>query len=67
MRQLDYRQHFRDKVLHCCDCEQSFVFTAGEQAYFQSKGLSEPKRCKSCRELRKKTLIPDLEVWNGQH
>ncbi|MBN2186016.1 MAG: zinc-ribbon domain-containing protein [Dehalococcoidia bacterium] len=65
MRQLDYRHHFRDKVLHCCDCRQSFVFTAGEQAYFQSKGLSAPKRCKSCRELRKRTLIPDMEERSG--
>jgi len=66
MKHLNPRQHFRDKVLHCYDCEHSFVFTAGEQAYFQSKGLSEPKRCKPCRELRKRTLIPDpKEVWNG--
>jgi len=55
------RLHFQDIVLHCCDCGQSFVFTAGEQVYFQSKGLSEPKRCKPCRELRKRTLIPDPE------
>jgi len=41
MKRLDLRQHFRDKILHCCDCGQSFVFSAGEQAYFQSKGLSE--------------------------
>jgi len=65
MRQLDLRQHLRDKVLHCCDCGESFVFTAGEQAYFQSKGLSEPKRCKACRELRKRTLIPDPEARHG--
>lgn len=56
------RQRFRDKVLHCCDCGQSFVFTAGEQAYFTSKSLSEPKRCRPCRELRKRTLIPAPEV-----
>jgi hypothetical protein len=60
------KQQFRDKVLRCCDCEQSFIFTAGEQAFYFSKGLSEPKRCRPCRELRKKTLIPDLEVRHGQ-
>jgi hypothetical protein len=60
MRQLDLKQHFQDKVIHCCDCGQSFVFTAGEQAYFQSKLLSKPKRCKPCRELRKRTLIPEV-------
>ena len=58
-------KHFRDKVLRCCDCEQSFVFTAGEQTYFLSKELSDPKRCKPCRELRKQTLIPDPEVQHG--
>jgi len=50
---------FRDKILRCCDCGQSFIFTAGEQAYFASKSLTEPKRCYPCRELRKRTLIPD--------
>jgi hypothetical protein len=60
MEQLDLNGHaFRDKVLRCCDCGQSFVFTAGEQAYFASKKLSEPKRDKPCRELRKRTLMPD--------
>ena len=56
------RQIFRDKVLRCCDCDNSFVFTAGEQAFYQSKSLSEPKRCKPCRELRKRTLIPNPEA-----
>lgn len=51
-------QHFQDKVLRCCDCGESFVFTGGEQAFFYSRSLSEPKRCKACRELRKRTLLP---------
>jgi len=59
------RQVFKDKTIRCCDCGQSFVFTAGEQSYFYSKSLSIPKRCKSCRELRKRTLLPDLEVQRG--
>lgn len=58
-------QQFTDKVIRCCDCGQSFQFTAGEQLYFYSKGLSEPKRCKPCRALRKQTLIPDPGVRNG--
>jgi len=53
---------FRDKVLRCYDCGCSFVWTAGEQSYFASKGLSGPKRCKPCRELRKKTLNLGAEV-----
>ena len=47
---------FQDKVLQCVDCLQDFVFEAGEQRYFYSKGLVEPKRCPTCREWRKRTL-----------
>ncbi|MBM4461762.1 MAG: hypothetical protein FJ012_00305 [Chloroflexi bacterium] len=53
------KPHFRDKVLRCCDCGREFTFTAGEQVYFHSKSLSEPKRCKPCRQRRRTTLVPD--------
>lgn len=43
----------QDKELTCRDCGQSFTFTAGEQEFFQSRGFSEPIRCKSCRDVRK--------------
>jgi hypothetical protein len=65
MNRTELKNPFKDKVLHCSDCGQSFIFTAGEQAFYVSKGLSEPKRCKPCRELRKRTLIPDPGVQNG--
>jgi hypothetical protein len=38
----------------CVECGQEFIFTFGEQTYFKQKGLAEPKRCKKCRELRKR-------------
>ena len=45
---------FEDKTLQCSDCGQEFVFTAGEQEFFASKGYTnEPKRCPSCRQSRK--------------
>lgn len=45
---------FQDRQLHCIDCQQDFVFTAGEQEFYERKGFKEiPKRCKPCRELRK--------------
>ena len=45
---------FTDKTLVCQDCDNEFVFTAGEQAFYKEKGLeNEPKRCKECREKRK--------------
>lgn len=42
-----------DKTLTCRDCGMSFVFTAGEQAFYQERGFSEPQRCPTCRQKRK--------------
>lgn len=42
-----------DRTLTCRDCGQEFVFTAGEQAFYQERGFSEPKRCPTCRNARK--------------
>lgn len=45
---------FEDKSLVCLDCGASFTFSAGEQEFFQTKGLTnEPKRCQSCRRDKK--------------
>ncbi|NLN76107.1 MAG: cytochrome C551 [Armatimonadetes bacterium] len=43
----------QDKDLTCKECGETFVFTAGEQEFFQSRGFSEPIRCKTCRDKRK--------------
>ena len=43
-----------DKTLTCRDCGQNFVFTGGEQEFYQSRGLTnEPGRCPDCRQARK--------------
>jgi CxxC-x17-CxxC domain-containing protein len=42
-----------DKTITCRDCGQAFTFTAGEQAFYQERGFSEPQRCASCRAERK--------------
>ncbi len=43
-----------DKTLICVDCGNEFVFTIGEQQFYQTKGLmNEPKRCPSCRAAAK--------------
>jgi CxxC-x17-CxxC domain-containing protein len=42
-----------DRTLTCRDCGQEFTFTAGEQAFYQERGFSEPTRCKNCRDKRK--------------
>lgn len=45
---------FADKTLTCKDCGSQFVFTAGEQQFYQEHGLlHEPARCPSCRAARR--------------
>lgn len=44
-----------DKNITCMDCRTPFVFDAGEQAFFQSKGYTDPKRCQKCRQARKQS------------
>jgi CxxC-x17-CxxC domain-containing protein len=43
-----------DKTITCRDCGTPFVFTAGEQEFYASKGfVNEPTRCPTCRQARK--------------
>jgi CxxC-x17-CxxC domain-containing protein len=45
---------FVDKTLRCRDCGDEFTFTAGEQEFYQQKGLvNQPGRCSSCRAKRR--------------
>jgi CxxC-x17-CxxC domain-containing protein len=55
-----------DKTLVCRDCGREFVFTAGEQDFYASKGLTnEPTRCSSCRSARKSTSSGSFEADDG--
>jgi CxxC-x17-CxxC domain-containing protein len=42
-----------DKALTCVDCGQEFAFTASEQQFYADRQFSEPRRCPSCRAIRK--------------
>lgn len=45
---------YNDEYLRCVDCGRDFVFTAGEQEFFASKGFqNKPNRCPECRAARK--------------
>jgi CxxC-x17-CxxC domain-containing protein len=45
---------YRDRILTCRDCGQDFTFTAGEQEFYASRGLTNaPSRCPSCRAARR--------------
>ena len=54
---------FEDKTLKCKDCGAEFVFTAGEQEFYESKGfVNEPQRCKACRDARKNASRANREM-----
>ena len=44
---------FADRTLTCVDCGEEFPFSAREQTFFAEKGFQPPKRCKSCKQVRK--------------
>jgi CxxC-x17-CxxC domain-containing protein len=49
-----------DKTLVCRDCGQEFVFSSGEQEFYQSHGLqNEPSRCPECRTVKRKERFGD--------
>ncbi len=53
---------FADKTLTCRDCGMDFVFTAGEQQFYATKGfINEPVRCPSCRKARKTQMSRSSE------
>lgn len=42
-----------DKKIVCRNCGTEFIFTVGEQKFYEEKGFAEPVRCKECRNKRK--------------
>lgn len=38
-----------DITLICADCGNEFVFTEGEQEFYQQKGIETPRYCLICR------------------
>ena len=53
---------FTDRELACRDCGGPFIFTAGEQEFYATKGLQhDPVRCPSCRQQRKLMRPEDRE------
>ena len=46
---------FEDKTLVCKECGKEFIFSAGEQEFYQEKGFeNEPARCRDCRDKRRR-------------
>jgi CxxC-x17-CxxC domain-containing protein len=56
----DWHRVHEDRTLSCRDCGQAFIFSAGEQAFFASKGLQNvPQRCPSCRAAARRARATD--------
>lgn len=50
---------YTDKTLICKDCNNEFIFTAGEQEFYAAREFnSEPSRCPKCRKARKTSSRP---------
>jgi len=51
-----------DKTLVCKDCNAEFVFTEGEQAFYNEKGFTnEPARCPECRKAKKQARFSNRD------
>ncbi len=50
-------KEYQDKMLKCKDCGDEFVWTAGEQEFFFSRGFkNKPTRCKECRKKNRQKV-----------
>ena len=57
---------YEDKSLACKECGSEFIFTAGEQEFYATKGFqNEPQRCKDCRQNRKNADKPAREYFTA--
>ena len=57
---------YEDKTLVCKDCGKEFVFSAGEQEFYASRGFeNEPQRCKACRDARKNATRGTREMFEA--
>lgn len=46
-----------DQTITCIDCQNDFVWSVGEQAFFRDKKLDNPpKRCKNCKKAKNDRL-----------
>jgi len=50
-------EKLEDRVLKCWECDEEFDFLVGEQEFFKKKEFSPPKRCKPCRDKRRKEKL----------
>jgi len=51
----------KDITIMCADCQEEFVFTIGEQKFYEEKDFTPPKRCQRCRAVRKTQQAEDSQ------
>jgi len=51
----------KDITIICRQCQKPFIWTAGEQRYYSSKGLATPRYCPKCREIRRASINREVE------
>ena len=57
---------YEDKTLVCKDCGKEFVWTAGEQEFYASRGFeNQPQRCKPCRDARKNAPSGERQMFDA--
>lgn len=48
-------EEMKDIVIECQDCHKEFIFSVRDQLFYQEQGFDhQPKRCRDCRDRRKK-------------
>ena len=56
---------FEDQTLRCRECGTDFVWTAGEQSFYQEKGLlNQPQRCPNCRVLKRQGRLSPRRMFD---
>jgi len=64
---MNSNEGYRDRILVCRDCGNDFTFTAGEQEFYASKGLTNtPGRCPDCRAARRGSQSSSSHATRGE-
>lgn len=50
---MNEQQVDSDVLLGCVDCGRNWIFSAKDRAFFRSRDLAQPKRCRACRAARR--------------
>lgn len=53
-------------TISCITCGEQFDFGEGEQKFFDTMGFTYPKRCKPCRQKKKKESEGGKGKWNDK-